>query len=157
MASLSFAQAAEESNTSSLYGIAFGADAEATVLMLKSKGFVEFTRGPKSIHLKRNDNPKLPNIDLDLDEESKFVVGWELYFEPKDNPDILDSILTSLEELHGECDVESDFDADYIWYFPSDKALYLEIYGEGDFNLDYTNGNYDDDEYDYYYYYFYGG
>lgn len=136
---------------SSLYDLAYDAPLNDTVANLKAKGFVEIARTEKQVTLNGGEDPELPLVKLYLNTDSPTVSSWKLEYNLQDQPELAETILASLEALHGECSVTNDYDYDYIWYFADNKALYITLYTGDSLTLDYTYGNWDDDDYYYYY------
>jgi len=136
---------------SSLYDLAYDAPLNDTVASLKAKGFVETSRTDKSVNFNGGKDQELPVVKLSLNTDGQSIAGWVLEYNLKDQPDLAETILASLEALHGEASVVADYDYDYIWYFADNKALYVTLYTGDSLTLDYTYGNWDDDDYYYYY------
>ncbi|HRY83342.1 MAG TPA: hypothetical protein P5533_01785 [Candidatus Cloacimonadota bacterium] len=138
----------------SLYDIAFDAPLAETEAMLKSKGFMEINRVGGDITYNSDTIPNLLLLQIRMNDDKNAVQGWELRYDLSQDSDVEPYVIDMLKEIHGEYQVYNDYDYDYIWYFPNDKALYVSVYSSGRLVLYYTNGNWDDD--DYYYYEDYG-
>lgn len=141
---LAFAQAG-------MFGIEAGAGADKVDRALKQQGFqVKESSDSKTVY----NHPKkanLKSLDVIKDSSTGAVVEWLVLFDISKEDTSGAAILAEIKKLHGDTDVEDDFDADYIWYFSDDRALYVTV-DEGDtILLDYASGNYDDD-YDWYCY-----
>jgi len=136
---------------SSLYDLKFNDSVTATLARLKAKGFVESSKGDAYYTYKGAKDPELPTIDIFLSQDRASVISWKLSYDLKGKPDLAQFILSSLEALHNAASVIDDYDYDYIWYFPNNKALYVDYYEGDSLVLDYATGNWDDDDYYYYY------
>lgn len=134
----------------SLLGLEFGASATEIVATLNAKGFKEISREGIIVKFQGGSESGLPDITVVLGEIDDTIVGWELTYDLSKDPALVYSIPASLGDLHGNVSVVDAYDVDYIWYFPNDRALYVdEVEGEK-MVLWYGPGNWDDDDYNYY-------
>ena len=133
----------------SLFDIEFGAPIAETETMLKAQGFEEIGRTEDRITYLIASINNLSALEINLNAEKTQVAGWrveyDLSLDPDGENDFVAGIIDQLIEIHGEAQVEYDFDCDYIWYFPGGKALYITVYSGDLMELFYADGNYDDD------------
>jgi len=137
----------------SLFGLEFGAKTEDVKALLKSEGFSEYSQNDNLIVFTPASASVIPTIKLTLTDDGSKLYRWTVTYPTTGNEDITLDVLAALAEIHGTVDVVDDYGMDYIWYFPGDRALYINDIGDK-LLLDYTFGNWDDD--DYYWYEDYG-
>jgi len=137
----------------SLFGLQFGAKTEDVKALLKSKGFSEYSQNDNFMVFTPASASVIPTIKLTLTDDGSKLYRWTVTYPTTGNEDITLDVLAALAEIHGTVDVVDDYGMDYIWYFPGDRALYINDIGDK-LLLDYTFGNWDDD--DYYWYEDYG-
>ncbi len=136
----------------SLFDMKYGDSYSQTIARLKSKGFVEVDHSDKHYHLSGGAKSMLPEIMVYLSIDGKSVFSWKVTYDLKSDPAAEKKVIASLVDLHGKYSVKDDYDYNYIWYFPNNKALYVDVYNGDSILLDYTTGNLDDDDLYYYYY-----
>ena len=146
--------AATLSAQTGLFGIWYGAKAEDVKALLKSQGFGDGTQNGAEIDYTPPAESKLPKISLTLTDDHTLLSYWSITYYLSDNPDVMLDILSNIAQVHGEASVVADFGVDYIWYFPDNHALYVYEYSDKAV-LNYTNGNWDDDDYYWYEEYWY--
>lgn len=137
----------------SLYDIQFddvGSAAEM-IAKLKAQGFVETERIENKFILNGPSDSDLPKLELQFDLSLTHIVYWKVVYNLVSKPDLAETILAKLTALHGRRSVEDDYDYDYIWYFPDYKALYVTHTEGVSLILDYTFGDWDEDDFYYYY------
>ena len=134
----------------SLFDIEFDAPIAATEAMLKAKGFVETSRDGTKINYGTESIPGLSSLELYMNNEQTSVDHWKLYYDISSDPDLESSVLIQLGEIHGEYQVKDDYDYDYVWYYDSGKALYVSTDAYLRMVLNYTEGNWRDDDWYYY-------
>lgn len=132
-----------------LFGLEYGAKTEDVKALLKSKGFSEVKQVGSDVFFSPATTSELPTITLTLTSDGANLYEWDVSYPTIGNPDIIDNVYKELVEIHGEEDVLYDYGMDYIWYFSGDHALYA-IEAGGKFLLEYTYGNWDDDDYYWY-------
>lgn len=132
-----------------LFGIKFGAPADSTITMLQKQGLAIVSREATKVNFNGGKVPNLKGLSLYLSSDSTSVNSWNLAYDLSAGPEAGEAVIEALGELHGAYDVLEDYDYDYIWYFPNDKALYVSMFSDS-MLLEYTSGNWDDDDYYYY-------
>jgi len=133
----------------SLFGLQFGAKTDDVKALLKSKGFGDGQQNGSIIVYTPTADSKLPKIALTLSDDLTLLDSWDITYYFNGNPDMMIDILNNIAQIHGEVSVIDDYGVDYIWYFPNNHVLYVYEYNDRVL-LDYTDGNWDDDEYYWY-------
>ncbi len=137
----------------SLYDIEFGdvGSAAEMIAKLKAQGFVEIENVENKYILEGQSDSNLPKLEIQFDPSLTHIVVWKAVYNLVAKPELAETILAKLTALHGRCSVKDDYDYDYIWYFPDYKALYVTHTEGVSLILDYTIGDWDEDDFYYYY------
>ena len=133
----------------SLYDIEFGASIAETEEMLKDQGFQETGRMSTMITYKAKDIPEFISLELFMNDEQTSVARWRLQYKVSADMVVESAVLSQIHEIHGDYQVKDDLDYNYIWYFPTDKALYISTYADGRMVLSYSRGNWEEDKLDF--------
>ena len=133
-----------------LFDLEFDAPIAATAAMLKAKGFAETARDYTKITYTAKDFPSLLALELYMNDEGTSVAHWRLEFAIASYTDVETSVMNQIKTLHGDWQYEDNFGYDYIWYLPEGKALYVRAYENDYMELNYTRGNFDDDNRNFY-------
>jgi hypothetical protein len=134
----------------SMYDLQVGEKFDRVKYILKSKGFGNNDQTGQLITYDGNPDTGLPDLQLAFTAEDSTLASWNIVFDCSKNPERIPQILEELSKLHGAYDYLEEFDVDYIWYFPENRALYVYLYMNGKISLHYAEGNWDDDDWDYY-------
>ena len=138
-----------------MFGIEFNAPLSRVNAALEAAKFTQTELESSSAKYTNNTKPNLISLTVRFEGSEKVISGWTIEWDLSTNTTDDVSILNEIRKLHGETDVEDDFDYDYIWYLENDKALYVLVYPGETMQMNYTEGNYDDDFYWYYEDYWY--
>ena len=127
-----------------LYGISFGQSRDDVQSNLIKTGFkVEESKDTEISFT----NPKMEDLtELAVEFGSEGgVTSWEINFNTKDKPGLVDEVMKQLSDLHGSEPWWDDYFEEWIWDLENDMAVYMY---EGE---DYIRVDYDvwDDSYDY--------
>ncbi len=141
LSALAFAQ-------TGMFDITFDTAFQAVDKELKAKGFVLVPEDETNAVYTHPQKPDLKELAIRYTGDANLISGWTIQWDTTKSSQ--DALLEELKKLHGEPDVEEDFDYDYIWYLENDKALYVDVYTSEEMKMVYTEGNYDDDYYWYY-------
>lgn len=135
-----------------LFDLEFDAIANEALLLIESKGFVETSREGTYIKYESSESANLPILNLNLTVDKAALDSWSFVYDIAPESPEITNLLQELVDLHGEPDIVDDFDCDYIWYYPNDRAIYVYPATTGQYIVSYTYGNFDEDEFYYYEY-----
>ncbi len=133
-----------------MYDLQVGERIDRVKYNLKSKGFGDNDQTGQIITYDGNPETGIPYLQLNFTAEDSTLAAWHIVFDCSKNPDRIPQIMDELGKLHGIWDFMEEFDVDYIWYFPENRALYVDVYNNGRVSLHYAEGNWEDDDWDYY-------
>ena len=132
-----------------MFEISYDDSVSTTIAHLKDKG-IELRFDDRIYRGSFGTEPEASQIIIYPSYDSLTVSQWEIRFNLGDKTKTEVDIIEELKSIHGDYDVYQDYDYDYIWYFPNDRAHYVFITNDGFVNISYTFGNWDEDDYYYY-------
>lgn len=123
-----------------LWGLSYDDSREDAIENLLGQGFSIDSFGETYVRMVPDDNYKVDNIELVLDDQGEYLVGWSIYYNYYEDGDIEDEVLDALEYWHGDDYYWDEDMEEYYWYLSETATVYAGYDWYGDyFFVDYVN------------------
>lgn len=127
-----------------LFGISFGQNRHDVQEMLTKAGFKLDESKEDKLKFTNSKIKGLTELSVEFGSEGG-VTSWEIKYNTKDNPELVDEITNQLTDLHEISPWWDDYWEEWVWELENYMAVYMYSSGE------YLRVDYDewDDSYDY--------